>query len=187
MKKRFWIGFLAGILTAVALGALCAWLFFRLAENRIAGNLKPPVLTREIRFNYDFPFAALDGQARHLSDLKGKVVFVNFWGTWCLPCVAEMPTIQRLYNHFKADASVVFVIASRLDAPEKIRAFAGRHHYDLPFYTIRDEDIPQQLRFNQYPATFIFGKDGSLAAKHINAANWADSTVITFIKQLEKD
>jgi hypothetical protein len=101
--------------------------------------------------------------------------------------VAEMPTVQALYNHFKNDTSVAFIIASRLDTPGKVKTFATKHHYDLPFYTIQDSDIPLQLRYNQYPATFIFDRDGSLATKHISAANWSDPSVIAFIKSLEKE
>jgi thiol-disulfide isomerase/thioredoxin len=187
MRKRFWIGFFTGILTIAILGVIATVLFLQFTEKRMTKDLKPPALVREIKGNYDFPFSTLDGQTRHLSEMRGKIVFVNFWGTWCLPCVAEMPTIQTLYNHFKDDTSVAFIIASRLDAPDRVRTFANKHHYSLPFYTIRDENIPQQLRFNQYPATFIFARDGSLITKHVNAANWSDPSVVAFIKDSERE
>jgi thiol-disulfide isomerase/thioredoxin len=187
MRKRFWTGFLTGVLAMIVLGVTGTFLFLKFVRTRMAKNLEAPLLTREIKGNYDFVFSTLDGQTRHLSDLRGKIAFVNFWGTWCLPCVAEMPTVQELYNHLKEDTSIVFIIASRLDAPDKVRTFADKHHYSLPFYTIRDEDIPQQLRFNQYPATFIFARDGSLITKHITAANWSDPSVVAFIKDLERE
>ncbi len=57
----------------------------------------------------DLTFQTLDGQVHHLSDFRGKVVFLDLWGTWCLQCVAEMPTLQQLYLHYKDDPNVVFL------------------------------------------------------------------------------
>jgi thiol-disulfide isomerase/thioredoxin len=185
MKDRFWKGFWMGILTSIILAMAGTYAFMKFAENLVKQRLKAPELPTGTKEDYNFKYTTLDGADRYISDLKGKVVFVNFWGTWCIPCVAEMPTVQKLYNQFKDDTSVVFVIASRLDAPAKIRSFAEKHRYTLPFYTIKDEDIPVTMRFNQYPATFIYGKDGSIAAKHINGADWSDTSVVHYIQRLE--
>src|ERR1035437_10459745 len=61
----------------------------------------------------DFAYHTLDGEEQHLMASQGKVLFVNRWGTWCAGCVAEMPSIQKLYDHYKADPNVkFFIIAS---------------------------------------------------------------------------
>lgn len=121
----------------------------------------------------------------HSSELRGKVVFVNFWATWCIRCVAEMPTIQKLYDSLKNDPSVVFVIASRLDTPARVRLYAKYGHYDVPFFTVKDSDIPPSLQFNQYPTTFIFAKNGSLAETQVGGADWSDPSVVDSIRKLE--
>jgi thiol-disulfide isomerase/thioredoxin len=185
MKTKFWKWAFVGLSTILLLGALGAVAFLKFVEYRMAQNLERPKLSISFTNGADFPYTTLDGQTRHISELKGKVVFVNFWGSWCLPCVVEMPTIEKLHEKFGNDPSVEFVIASRLDSPGRVKSYASRHHYDLPFYTIRDEDIPISMRFNQYPATFIYAKDGSLVAKHIGAANWADKSVVGFINKLK--
>jgi thiol-disulfide isomerase/thioredoxin len=133
----------------------------------------------------DLDFQTLDGQARHLSDFKGKVVFLDLWGTWCLQCVAEMPTVQELYSHYKDDPQVVFLIVSRLDSPQQVARYAHFGGYTLPFFVTRNDDIPPSMYFHQYPATFLYSKDGRIAMEHAGGADWADPSVIAFIDDLK--
>lgn len=120
-----------------------------------------------------------------LSETKGKVVFVDLWGTWCIQCVAEMPTVQKLCDHYRNDPDVAFLIISRLDSPATVRRYARFHHYDLPFYTMDDDSIPASMQLHQFPATFLYAPDGSLAARHTGVANWSDRRVITFMDGLK--
>ena len=69
----------------------------------------------------DFSFKDLDGKQMRLSDTRGKIVFVALWGTWCIQCVAEMPTVQALYNKFRNDPDVKFLIISCLDSLDAVR------------------------------------------------------------------
>jgi hypothetical protein len=96
-----------------------------------------------------------------------------------------MPTVQKLYDRFRNDPEIVFVIASRLDSPSTVRAYASRHHLDLPFYVIDDRDIPPSMQLGQYPATFLIAKDGTLAAQHTGAADWSANSAASMLKQLE--
>lgn len=175
------MGILASILTAIA----GAYGLYKYGEYLVGKRIKPPVVPAQLRESYDFRYSTLAGAAKRVSDLKGKVVFVNFWGTWCIPCVAEMPTIQKLYDRYKNDTGVAFVLPSRLDDVQKLNAFSAKYKYSLPFSTINDTDIPASMNFQQYPVTFIYAKDGSVAMKHINAADWSDSSVISFIERLK--
>jgi hypothetical protein len=97
-----------------------------------------------------------------------------------------MPKVQKLYDHYKDDPNVKFLIVSRLDSPSTVRSHARRNHLDLPFYVTRDEDIPSTMQLNQFPSTFLYAKDGSLIAKHVGAADWSDRTVISFIDRLKQ-
>jgi hypothetical protein len=97
-----------------------------------------------------------------------------------------MPTVQRLYEHYQNDPSVKFLIVSRMDSSSAVRSYARRNHLDLPFFLAEDQDIPQSMQLNQFPATFIYAMDGSLVAKHVGAANWSDDTVYNFIDGLKE-
>lgn len=188
-RKRWLIGALAALLFLVA----AASIVLGVLEARIVHSFKTPEISGLVQsqskphVDYDFKYASLDGRVHSLSELQGKVVFVNFWGTWCIRCVAEMPTIQKLYDSLKNDPSVAFVIASRLDTPTRVRVYARYGRYDLPFYTVEDSDIPQSLQFNQYPTTFIFAKDGSLAETQVGGADWSAPSVVASIRKLEND
>ncbi len=179
MKKIAVIAFLC--LLTLGATAVVGW---ELIQHRIALNEQAPDLIRIHQSADDFPFRTLDGKVERLSETRGKVVFVDLWGTWCIQCVAEMPAVQKLYNHYRNDPNVAFLIVSRLDSPATVRAFAQRHGYDLPFYTMDDGDIPASMQLNQFPATFLYARDGSLAARHTAAANWSAPRVTTFIDGL---
>ncbi|MEK6396797.1 MAG: redoxin domain-containing protein, partial [Terriglobus sp.] len=125
MKRAWkWIG--GVVLTLFVLAALAGILLFhalrRNVESRSPG-LVPVSLPAP-----DLAFQTLDGQERHLSDYKGKVVFLDLWGTWCIQCVAEMPTVQALYDRYKNDPEVVFLIVSRLDTPQRVEHYAHLGH-----------------------------------------------------------
>jgi thiol-disulfide isomerase/thioredoxin len=179
--KKFALTAALCLLTLSAI-AILGWKF---VQHRIAINERVPDLVRINQPADDFPFRTLDGQMRLLSETKGKVVFVDLWGTWCVQCVAEMPTVQDLYNHYRNDQKVDFLIISRLDSPATVRRYARLHHYDLPFYTMDDESIPASMQLNQFPSTFLYAPDGRLAARHTGAANWSDQRVIAFIDGLK--
>jgi thiol-disulfide isomerase/thioredoxin len=177
------------VLCLLALGgiAILGWSF---VQHRIARNERAPALVRIHEPAEDFPFRTLDGKVEWLSEMRGKVVFVDLWGTWCIQCVAEMPTVQELYNHYRGDPGVVFLVISRMDSPATVRRFASLHHYDLPFYTMDDDSIPTSMQLHQFPATFLYAADGTLAAKHTGAADWSGrdgvSGVTAFIDGLKQ-
>jgi thiol-disulfide isomerase/thioredoxin len=183
LVKRIVVGLLALLLLAACAGLL----LFKLVENRLAARLKPPELQREPMAASDMTYRTLDGAVEHLSAAKGQVVFLNLWGMWCIGCVAEMPTVQRLYDHYRNDPRVKFLIVSRLDSPERVRGYARLNHFNLPFYVTQDADIPDTLEFHQYPATFVFAKDGTLVARHLGAADWSDRSVVEFIDRLKAE
>ena len=179
--KRVWM--IAASLLLIGSGGVL--LGYHLILHRIASRMMTPRLAASAEAPDDLAYRTLDGAEQHLSSTKGQVVFLDLWGTWCIQCVAEMPTVQKLYDHYRNDPQVKFLIVSRLDSPATVRAFAQLHHYDLPFYVMNDEDIPVSMRLNQYPATFIYAKDGMLMSKHVGAANWATPSVISFINGLQ--
>lgn len=117
--------------------------------------------------------------------LKGKVLIINFWATWCPPCRAEMPSINELYHHYKNNPRVM-VLA--VDADGKLPAaqsFMTNNGYDLPVYALAGQLSPN-LDFETIPTTLILDGKGYVAARHEGAANYASKGFYAFIDELVK-
>lgn len=128
-------------------------------------------------------FEDQQGNIKDLAVQKDKVVFINFWATWCPPCIAEMPAIQQLYNTFKDDDRVVFVMADMDDNPRKAQAFMEKKGLDLPVYTPASR-IPDALYTGTLPTTVILDRSGKLAYRHEGAADYASPKMTAFIRRL---
>src|SRR5216684_6897875 len=140
MTKKFWERFISAAVLVTLAVAVAGLMFFKIAQHKIASSLGPPVLQRESKSAPDLTYRTLEGAVRYTSASRGKVVFLDLWGTWCVQCVAEMPTVQTLYDHYKDDPGVKFLIVSRMDKPSAVRSYARRNHLDLPFYITHDDE-----------------------------------------------
>jgi thiol-disulfide isomerase/thioredoxin len=127
----------------------------------------------------------LDGDPVGLAELKGKVIFLNFWATWCAPCLAELPDIENLYNRFDGQ-NVAFALISNED-PQKVRDFVKRKKYKKEhFYMIpRSGSLPQIYHSDYIPTTFIIDKEGRIVHKGVSAYDWDDDDFVEYLHQLE--
>ncbi len=98
----------------------------------------------------DIQVTALDGTPTRIADLRGKVIFLNFWATWCPPCRQEMPHIQALYEEMKDRKDVVFMAASSEDTPT-IEGFLAKAAYTFPIYTVKQEDVAGSYQHPEHP------------------------------------
>jgi peroxiredoxin len=127
----------------------------------------------------DFTLRDLDGRQVHLSDYAGKVVLLDFWATWCVPCAAELPQLQKLYDAKKGDGFVVLGIA--MDGPESVAQvvpFARR--YNLTFPTLVDEETRVVNVYNPKrvaPMTVLIDRRGVIARVR-NGYNAGDEQLI---------
>jgi thiol-disulfide isomerase/thioredoxin len=128
-------------------------------------------------------FKDASGNLIDLGDLKGKVIFLNFWATWCPPCRAEMHSINKLYDQFKDDKNIVFIFADADGDLAKSSRFMADHKYNLPVYKV-ESNIPEQLFTGSLPTTVVFDKQGRLSFKHEGVANYADKKIVDFLNQL---
>lgn len=123
------------------------------------------------------------GRLVDLESLKGKVIFLNFWATWCPPCQAEMPSINKLYSQFKNDPKVVFLLVDADSDIPKAQKFLDKKKYDLPVYQVASS-IPEQLFKGSLPTTIVFDKKGRISFNEEGAANYANQKFVDFILQL---
>ncbi len=129
-------------------------------------------------------FKDIDGKVVNLGSLKGKVVFLNFWATWCPPCLAEMPSINKLHAQFKDDPDFVFLLIDADSELEKAQAFMTKKKYNIPVYESAS-NIPQQLFKGSLPTTIVFDKQGRIAFNEEGAANYGHKKFVDFMIQLK--
>lgn len=124
----------------------------------------------------------LTDQPIDLSRYKGKAVFINFWATWCKPCIQEMPTIERAQK-ILADKDIVFLIASNEDL-EPINKFIKKHSYN--FHYVHLENL-EELKVQALPTTFIFNPEGKLKFSESGFRNWDETANIDLITKIIND
>lgn len=129
-------------------------------------------------------FKDASGKEIDLGDLKGKVVFLNFWATWCPPCLAEMPSVNKLYEQFKEDKDVVFILVDADSDFKKAQKYMDRKAYLLPVYAAASS-IPESLFSGALPTTVVFDKEGRVSYHGSGAANYASTKFIDFIRKLK--
>lgn len=113
----------------------------------------------------DLEFAGAEGGGVRLSQLKGNVVLLNVWATWCGPCRLELPVVQKMYDHY-SDRNFV-VIAVNIDADRRrIEPFMKRYNISLPIYYASPEDAGQMTSMG-IPSTFLIGPDRNLIGNFV--------------------
>jgi len=118
------------------------------------------------------------GERVDLRTLDDKALFINIWATWCPPCIAEMPSIDKLYE--RTSGEIAFVVASG-EPIDKITAFKKKNGYSFPVFQIAGPLPEIMTKTNSIPATYIFSKDRKLLVNHTGGKNWARES---FIKEL---
>lgn len=131
-------------------------------------------------------FADGSGNRIDAANQEGKVVFINFWATWCPPCIAEMPSIDKLYEQFKDNDRVVFVMVDVDNQYEKSKQFMDERNLSLPVHVPAGE-IPGHWLGGAIPTTVILDKQGQIAARHEGMADYSRPEVADFIQSLLAD
>ncbi|MEO6850791.1 MAG: TlpA disulfide reductase family protein [Mucilaginibacter sp.] len=128
-------------------------------------------------------FKSSSGQTINLADQKGKVVFIDFWATWCPYCIAELPAINELYLKLKADPRIVFIIADADHNFDKAGKFMVKHQYSLPVHSLIGA-LPPGISDGTIPLTLILDKSGRIAYKNIGTADYSNPKMLAYIDQL---
>ena len=152
--------------TALFIGALFlggAWIAFSRVDNPIGGSNAPP--NPQTGFSApDFTLESLSGDPITLTDLRGKVVVLNFWASWCTPCRAEMPALNAVYEKFRDQGLVVLGVNTTYQDDETA-ARAAIQEWGLTFPIVLDRDSATGHRYHiqAMPTTFFVGRDGVIA------------------------
>lgn len=147
-------------------------------------KLEETVAPKETHSSLYFEMLDADGNSVELSDLKGKVVFINFWATWCPPCIAEMPSIQKMYDKVRDDEEIVVLTVEVQGAKEKAMKFMERKNMDLPV-VYPNSAIPEEIFQGSLPTTVIFDKDGNIAHTTMGMADYSGQNILDFFEELK--
>ncbi|HKK00899.1 MAG TPA: TlpA disulfide reductase family protein [Desulfuromonadales bacterium] len=127
----------------------------------------------------------LKGHPTTLSSLRGKVVFLNFWATWCPPCREEMPSIDRLYEVFGDNPDFVMLAVNGEErGKETVPAFLKKNPHSFPVYLDPDGAAQHAYDVTGYPETYIIDKNGILVGKVLGGNDWSSVKVLKAISTL---
>jgi thiol-disulfide isomerase/thioredoxin len=123
----------------------------------------------------------LKGQAIQLKQYQGQTVFINFWATWCKPCIQEMPSIAEAQKILQ-NKKIIFLLASN-ESAEQIEEFSNTHDYKFNYVRIENSE---EMNVQALPATFIFNSKGNLVFSEAGSRKWNDKNNIDLILKIAK-
>jgi thiol-disulfide isomerase/thioredoxin len=135
---------------------------------------------RETLDNYNWNLTNLEGQPVNFKRSIGEVAVINLWATWCPPCIAEMPSFQKLYDQYGNKVHFYFVST---EDREKLQQFLEKKNYDLPVYQPLSM-APTKLQSRSLPTTYVLSRDGKIVVSKKGSANWDDSGFKELLDQL---
>ena len=151
----------------------------------VTSKLFPPEINdqdeRVVLSSYNVAFEGINNaEDINLASLKGKIVFINHWATWCSPCRAEMPSLNRLYADYKDKVTFVFLTT---DSKKDVEKYYTNKGFDFPTYSLKSR-IPQQISSNTIPATFILDKEGKVSLEEYGPEDWNSDKVRATLDEL---
>ncbi len=175
MKKLFFRFILCGVCFFVPCYAT--------ADPFTAMNIKPLADTKTLAPNFKLSY--LDSTTADLQDFRGKVVLLNFWATWCLPCVQEMPDMEVLWQRYK-DAGLVVLGVSNDNARMRKRVATFIKRVDLSFPILLD---PESTASDLYdisgiPVSYLIDREGVILAKIVGERKWASPEAFALVEHL---
>jgi len=199
MKKGFWseqwykyrrkktvLGIVFDLMFTALLVALIFPASRKLVQSTVIRySMFQPRLAKEVTYlssnDFDWRVEDMNGNIVGLSNFKGQAIFLNFWATWCPPCIAEMPSIQRLYNDY--ESKMAFILVSQ-ESQSTLKAFMHEKGYTFPIYILRGGK-PEIFSSRSIPASFLISPEGKVLMKKQGAARWDGSKVKALIDKMQ--
>jgi thiol-disulfide isomerase/thioredoxin len=169
---------------------ITGWAYASMNGNGIDGNMTANQGTNGQRplvsgaqQTPDLKFKDENGKSISLHSLKGKVVFINLWATWCPPCIHEMPSINELRKTFKDNKDLVFLMVDVDGNMERSKKWMKNKKFDLPVH-VPDGEIPRELFTGSIPTTIIVDKQNNIIGRQVGGADYSSKEVVDLIKKL---
>lgn len=145
--------------------------FFNSGNFKLKNYVKPVKISRSLKENNiekslapDFNLKNQYGQTESLWKYRNKVIFLNFWASWCPPCKEEMPYIQELYEEYGKNKNDVIFLGVNNENPLVMKKFLAENGYTFPSVNDLDENVFINYQVSVFPTTFIIGKDGKISS-----------------------
>ncbi len=132
----------------------------------------------------DFLLRTLDGQNRSLQQDRGKVVLINFWATWCPPCIREMPSMQRLYDKFQPQGLEVVAISVDQGNPDSVRKFAEDLELNFPIVLDPEQVAKQAYEVRALPTSYLIDRKGRVVAVGMGPREWDGEAAFGLLEHL---
>ena len=126
----------------------------------------------------------LQGQRWTAAELSGQTVVLNFWATWCAPCVEEMPSLQALHNNAERAPRVLAVNAK--ETASTVRRFMAAHRLDMPVVLDPQGDLARQWGVRVYPTTVLIGPDGRARWRVVGEVDWQGAEARAWLSELQR-
>src|SRR5690606_15318447 len=152
-----------------------------MATGLFNAKLQTPAAEANTTLSTNFQFQDIQGNVYTAEDLRGKVVFINFWASWCPPCRAEFPSIQKLFEQFSEHSELVFLMINEDANWADAEHFLGQENYTFPVYK-RLSALPEELFAGVLPTTLIFDKNEGLRLKKEGFAHYGSKG---FVRDLQ--
>jgi cytochrome c biogenesis protein CcmG/thiol:disulfide interchange protein DsbE len=134
----------------------------------------------------DFAAAGLSAPARRLADFRGRVVFLNFWATWCLPCKEEMPSMERLYGQHKEQGLTVIAVSMDTGEPRAVSSFAKSLGLTFPIALDPRMEVADRYKVRALPTSFLIDRQGDVVAIALGPRDWGSPAAHAIIASLLK-
>jgi peroxiredoxin len=130
-----------------------------------------------------FTLARLDGGEVSLAELRGRVVLINFWATWCEPCRQEMPAMERLYHRHR-EAGFELLAISVGEAPEPVRAFRDELGLSFPILLDRDKAVSNAYQTYRFPESYLVDREGLVVERYVGPREWDHEAYVERVGRL---
>jgi len=136
----------------------------------------------------DFSLPTYDGGTVTLSQLRGKVVMINFWATWCPPCRTEKPTMETLYQKFRERGDFeLLAVNVEEDARQALASYLARTPYSFPIPLDSQGQVQKLYQVFRFPESFIIDRNGIVVDHVIGARDWSDPKTLAYVAKLLED
>lgn len=169
----------------IAASAVAAVLFWQRSADRTAPS--DAAIATEGREAPEIALMDADGKSWRLSAMRGSVVLVNFWASWCGPCKTEMPSLQKLYGTTKTEPGFKLVTVLFRDDPVRALEYLAKNKYDFPLLLDIDGSAAMAYGLTGVPETFIVDKKGVLRNKFIGPIDFNSHDALAYFRRMVEE